>query len=110
MPLKQCPPMKLTPLDKQALATLSYSEGFRVLQKMMEYLVQWATVQTLDVEPTDPDRSKNLDALQMNAYAQNNFCQSLFKQINWAKETASEDEAPKKQEDNVLARVGYVRP
>lgn len=76
-------PTPLSPIERQQLAALTYHEGFRVLQRLMEVRVQTATVAILGVDPTDEHRQQKISDLQAQAYARNSFCAELLDDINW---------------------------
>lgn len=92
--MKKFAPTPLSPGDRQALTVLTYQQGFKVLQHLMEVRVQQATVQMLSVAPDDPQRVQKISDLQAQAFARNSFCEELMNEIDWqVKSELAEQEA-----------------
>jgi hypothetical protein len=92
--MRKFTPTELTLPEKQALVSITYHEGWKVLKKLMERRVQNATVRMLDIAPDDPKRAELLNSLQADAFAKDSFCQELLEEMNWHLQTleAVEDE------------------
>lgn len=101
--------MKLSPIEKQALAALTYHEGFKVLVRLMERRVQNATARMLDVAPDDSDRATKISLLQSDAFARNAFCAELLEEVNWHNASIAAEDAEEAEEATVLTKVGYVQ-
>jgi len=112
--MKKYPPMELATTDKQALAALSYHEGFKVLVKIMERRVQTATARMLEIAPDTPNRDQLLKDFQADAFGKNAFCAELLEEINWHRLSLDQDEeepetAQQKNLRAAMEAVGYVR-
>jgi tRNA A37 threonylcarbamoyladenosine synthetase subunit TsaC/SUA5/YrdC len=102
-------PSTLSLHERQELASLAMHGGWAVLQRLMERRVSFATVAILKVSPTDPDRAQKISNLQAIAYAQNEFCQDIFNDVNWQIAALSVNDEGEPEVSPALIKAGYYR-
>lgn len=88
-------PSTLQPNERDALMRLALSDGWQVLQRLIEKRVQESTLLLLQTNPNDRDA---VFAAHTIAYAQNEMAETLIADINFQRRILEQPE-PEPEED-----------